>query len=101
MPRKNKDTENRMNRENCNKAQCKSCIFRTDGDNAKIGEKRMDEIRNYLATGKSSHICHVTEKTCYGALEYQADMFNRIGIIPENSVKSLLDTAAKVLQLEQ
>ena len=89
--------ENRLKPENCNTQKCVSCIFRTDGANAKIGEKRMDEIRNYLATGKSSHICHKTEKTCFGALEYQADVFNRMGIIPENSVDSLLKTAEKFL----
>lgn len=88
---------NHLKPENCNKAQCKSCIFRTDGNEVKLREGRLDEIKMYLI-GESSHICHTTEKTCYGALEWQATIFHRIGLIPAPTVESLLLTANKYLK---
>lgn len=57
----------------------------------------MEEIKKYLI-GRASHVCHTTEKTCYGALEWQAQIFHRIGIIPEPTVKSFLETANKFLK---
>lgn len=98
---KRKVTDNFLMRENCNKAKCGTCIFRTDGKQLKISEERMNEIRTYLGTGQSSHICHKTEKTCYGGLEYTAMIYNRMGLIPEPTVDSLLDTAAKHLKAEK
>lgn len=47
--------------------------------------------------GESSHICHTTDKTCYGALQFQATIFHRLTIIPEPTVKSLLETAQQFL----
>lgn len=86
----------RLASKNCNKAMCKSCIFRTDGKAVQLAPGRMAEIQNYLI-GKSSHECHVTNKTCYGGLTFQATIFYQMGIIPEPTVNSFLETAAKVL----
>jgi len=97
MPKKKAVTENFLARENCNTKKCKSCIFRTDGKQLILSPQRMAEIQAYLGTGQSSHICHNTEKTCYGALEYQATIFYRMGFIKEESVDSLLETAKRHL----
>lgn len=86
---------NRLHPDNCNKQKCKNCIF---GENPiQISPARMDEIRTYLATGKNSHICHTTNKTCYGALAYQSEIFHRLNIIEEPTVACLLETAGKIL----
>jgi len=85
-----------MLEKNCNRAMCKSCIFRTDGNAVELAPGRLDEIKRYLL-GQSSHQCHVTNKTCYGGLTYQATLFYRMGWIPEESVASLLETAKKYL----
>lgn len=82
--------------DNCNKAKCKTCIFRTDGNQIVLSPGRLDEIRTYLL-GSSSHICHTTNKTCYGGLEWQAQMFYRNEIIEEPTVENLLLTANKYL----
>lgn len=87
----------RLSPKNCNKAMCKSCIFRTDGAALELAHGRMAEIQNYLI-GQSSHECHVTNKTCFGGLTFQATIFYRLGVIPEPTVKSFLETAAMVLK---
>ena len=97
MRKKKTPKENFIARENCNTKKCKSCIFRTDGKQLVLAPQRMSEIQAYLGTGQSSHICHNTERTCYGALEYQAMIFYRMGIIKEESVDCLLDTAKTYL----
>lgn len=89
--------DNFLDPKNCNKAKCSTCIFRTDGKGLVLSQERRNEIEAYLITGKSSHICHTTDMTCYGALEFQSSMFYRMGLIPENSVISLLETAKKYL----
>lgn len=91
------NSRNNLDRRNCNKEKCKSCIFRTDGKAIQLSPQRKEEILSYIAKGESSHICHTTNKTGYGALEYQAEIFSRVGLIPENSVDSLLDTAKELL----
>lgn len=60
-------------------------------------ESRIVEIKTYLSTFKSSHICHNTNKTCYGGLEYQANILFEMKIIKENTVDCLLETAKKYL----
>ena len=92
-----KRSENRLSPENCNKAMCNSCIFRTDGKQVVLAPGRMEEIKRYLI-GQKSHICHVTNKTCYGGLTYQATIFHRMGVIAEATVKCFLETAAKYLK---
>lgn len=78
--------------DNCNKAMCKTCIFREDGNQLQLEPGRLNEIKGYLIAS-SSHICHTTNKTCFGALSFQAMIFFRIGMIPEESVQSFLATA--------
>ena len=92
-------SQNRLAAENCNKAKCKSCIFREDDKALVLSAERMKEIQTYLANGTSSHICHNTNKTCYGALEFQAKCFHAMSFIPEPTVESLLETARKSLGL--
>ena len=88
-----------LDRKNCNKAKCKTCIFKEDGTGLILSHERMAEIQTYLVLGESSHICHTTEKTCYGALEYQSTIFYRMGIIEKESVDCLLETAKKYLNV--
>jgi hypothetical protein len=88
---------NHLKVENCNKAKCKSCIF---GPNpASITEQRMVEIRLYLARFEYSHICHTTNKTCYGAIEFQARIMHAIGIIPDGKAETFLQKAKEILNL--
>lgn len=86
---------NLLDPKNCNKAKCKTCIFGPTP--LELSPGRMDEIRNYLITMRKSHICHTTDKTCYGALELQARTLYILELIPENSVDSMLIQAQKVL----
>ena len=89
---------NFLNPQNCNKTHCKSCIFHPNESNRiLLSEERIAEIKIYLATFSSSHICHNTNKTCYGGLEFQAEILFRIGLIQENTVDNLLETAQKFL----
>jgi hypothetical protein len=77
---------------------CKTCIFREDGNQLELEPGRLDQIKAYLI-GSSSHVCHTTEKTCYGALTFQAQIFHRMGWIKENSVQCFLETAKAILNL--
>jgi hypothetical protein len=97
MRAKKQVTNNFLDPKNCNRRKCKSCIFRTDGKQLKLSPEREAEIRAYLARGENSHICHQTEKTCYGGLEYQSTIFYRMGFIKEESVSCLLETANKFI----
>ena len=90
--------QNRLDPKNCNKSHCKSCIFHPDiSKRINLSQERINEITEYLATFKSSHICHQTNKTCFGSLEFQANIMFGMGIINENSVNSLLETAKKFI----
>lgn len=92
--------QNRLKSENCNKSHCKSCIFHPDeSKRINLSQERITEITNYLATFESSHVCHQTNLTCYGALEFQAKILFCIGIIKENSVDSMLEAAREILKL--
>lgn len=82
---------------NYNKAQCKSCIFRTDGNQTKITRERLNEIMNYLSTLRSSHICHVTNKACYGGMQIIARSMYLLNMIPDPEVKTMLEEAKKQL----
>lgn len=86
--------QNRLKPENCNKSHCKTCIFHPDyNKRIKISQERINEITQYLTNFESSHICHQTNLTCYGSLEFQANILFHLKIIPENNVQSLLETA--------
>jgi hypothetical protein len=76
---------------------CKSCIFRTDGNQVVLRPGRLDDIKAYTLKN-SMHICHTTNKTCYGALTWQAEMFHRMGMIEDPTVECLLSTAAKTIR---
>lgn len=73
---------------NINKVKCKSCMF---GETPiQLSGKRLTEINGYLKDLSSSHVCHVTNKTCRGGAEVQAkEMFDR-GIIPEPTVDCMV-----------
>lgn len=92
-----KKSQNRLLPENCNKAMCKTCIFQTNGNQVTLSPERTGEIMGYLVTGESSHICHITDKTCYGALQLQARVFHAVGLVPEATVESFLSTAGSVI----
>jgi len=90
---------NFLSEENCNKTHCKSCIFHPDFDKRiNLEENRINEIKKYLSEFQSSHICHNTNKTCYGGLQFQANILFAMNIIEENSVESLLLTAKNYLK---
>lgn len=86
-----------LKRENCNKAKCKTCMFNYNEQSVKLSPERMQEIMNYLTTLQSSHVCHTTNKTCYGGLEVQAESMFRLGIIPEPKVDTMLTIAERLL----
>lgn len=89
----------RLKPENCNKTHCKSCIFQPDvTKRIKLSRERVEEITGYLVKLESSHVCHVTNKTCYGGLEVQAKSAHALNIIPEPTVESFLETANKYLK---
>lgn len=81
---------NYLKEENCNKTKCKSCIFRTDGNQVVLSNERMAEILSYLTKFESSHICHVTNKTYFGGLEVTAQALFDKGVLPDNKVETLL-----------
>jgi len=88
---------NYLDKTNCNKAKCKSCMF---GNNPiSLSEERLKEINGYLTGLQSSHVCHVTNKTCYGGLEVQAKQMHQLGITPDATVETFLNTARQVLNL--
>ena len=90
-----------LKQKNCNKTHCKSCIFHPNEDQRiPLSNERKREILTYLAKFESSHICHQTNLTCYGALEFQAGLMFRLGLISENTVDCMLETANDILKLE-
>lgn len=90
---------NHLEAANCNKKCCHTCMFNEEGKPIELGPGRREEIETYLRTFQSSHVCHTTNKTCYGGLKIQAEMLFRLGIISENTVDCLLETASKTLNL--
>jgi hypothetical protein len=62
-----------------------------------LSQDRLNEIHKYLASFESSHICHTTNKTCYGGLELQAKIAYALKIINEPTVSAFLNTAKKYL----
>lgn len=91
--------QNRLLPKNCNKKHCKTCIFHPDHKKAlKLSPERMTQIQRYLVNFEASHVCHVTEKTCFGALELQAKTAFLIGLTSAPTVESYLETAKKYLK---
>lgn len=87
---------NFLHPDNCNKAKCKTCIFgETPID---LSPERINEINSYLIKMESSHVCHMTNKTCYGGMELQAKVLCSIGVIEHPTVDCMLTTASKFLK---
>lgn len=84
---------------NCNKKHCKTCIFHPDATKRiHLSEVRIAEINAYLKGFKSSHVCHQTEKTCYGGLEVQAKAMFDMRLIAEPTVDCFLATSKLFLK---
>lgn len=77
--------------DSCNKGKCKSCIFGPSP--ISLLPERVNEIYSYLIKFEASHICHTTNKTCYGGLELQAKVLYANNIINEPTVSALLNAA--------
>jgi hypothetical protein len=90
---------NQLAPQNCNKAKCKTCIF--GNTPVHLSKERINEIHLYLAKFEASHICHTTNLTCYGALEFQAKILHAMGLINNNTVESMLAEAAKYIKVLQ
>jgi hypothetical protein len=84
-----------LNPNNCNKAKCKTCMFGPTP--VQLSPERLNEIHTYLANFTSSHICHTTNKTCFGGLEFQAKIAHALKIIEKPTVNCFLDTANEYL----
>lgn len=87
--------QNRLKPENCNKAMCKTCMFGKTP--VHLSPERLTEIHKYLANFESSHVCHTTNLTCYGALQFQAKILYSRKMIPEATVEALLKEASKYI----
>lgn len=59
---------------------------------------RLNEIHAYLAKFESSHICHTTNKTCYGGLEFQSKIAHALRIIEQPTVDCFLNTAKQYIK---
>lgn len=88
---------NYLKPENFNKAKCKTCMFNYNEHSVRFGKERMEEIIGYLSKFESSHICHTTNKTCYGGLELQAKLMHQMGVIKEPSVNEMISEANRIL----
>lgn len=62
-----------------------------------LAPERLAEIHKYLAEFRSSHVCHTTNKTCFGALEFQAKLLHGMRVISEPTVESMLVAAGEAL----
>lgn len=65
-----------------------------------LSQERLNEIHGYLSSFKSSHICHTTNKTCYGGLEFQSKIAYALKIIEQPTVGSFLDTAKQYINTD-
>lgn len=88
--------QNRLQPQNCNKAKCKTCIFGTTP--LYISAERFIDICEYLSRFEASHICHTTNLTCYGALEFQAKLLHAKGVIAEPTAEAMLAEAARYIK---
>lgn len=75
-----------------NPEQCKSCIFRTDGNQSVLKEGRLQEIKAYLVKGQS-HMCHTDKEfACRGGRQFQAEMWHLMNKVPQPTIESLEKT---------
>lgn len=82
-------------------AQCKSCIFRHDGNQTQLAPGRLVEIQEYLMHG-TPHICHTPqiqgskmEFACRGGRDFQLQIWHRMGIISAPTDQALADEMRK------
>lgn len=96
MKQRKNITKDFLKPENCNKSMCKTCIF---GDTpVQLSPQRVIEIHTYLIKFEAVHICHTTDRVCYGALELQAKVLFALGGISSPTIESLLNEAEKFIK---
>jgi hypothetical protein len=66
-----------------------------------LSQGRLHEIHGYLSSFTSSHICHTTNKTCFGGLELQSKIAFTLNIIEQPTVECFLNTAKQYLNKYQ
>jgi len=88
---------NNLKVDQANKQKCKTCMFNYNEHSVELSPERMHEILDYLITLKNSHICHTTNKTCYGGMEIQARVLYIKGLIPEPTPECLMESAKEIL----
>lgn len=76
--------------------QCKTCIFRQDGEQLSLAPGRLAEIQSYLIEG-TPHRCHTVDaKVCRGGRDYQLTCWHRMGLIPEPTDAALANTMSQM-----
>jgi hypothetical protein len=74
--------------------QCKTCIFRHDGNQVEIRPERLADIQAYLLKGVP-HLCHTPQikggpdRACRGGRDFQLQCWQRMGMIGEATDASL------------
>lgn len=71
-----------------NTVKCKTCIFHPGQET--VSNERLGEITEYIIKG-TQHYCHVTNKICRGARDFQLIVFRRLGIIKAPTDQALYD----------
>lgn len=80
--------------------QCKSCIFRHDGNEVELRPERLAEIQAYLLQG-TPHLCHTPQmnggpdRACRGGRDFQLQCWARMGIIAEPTDEALAEAMRK------
>ncbi len=63
--------------------QCRTCIFREDGNQVVLRPDRLADIQAYLVRGVT-HTCHTDKvRACRGGREFQLTIWYRMGLIAE------------------
>lgn len=81
--------------------QCRSCIFRHDGNELELRPGRLAEIQAYLIQG-TPHLCHTpqiegskVEMVCRGGRDFQLQCWTGMGIISAPTDEALADAMRK------
>lgn len=82
--------------------QCKTCIFRRDGNETMLRPERLGEIQAYLIQGVP-HLCHTPQVTgtneeiaCRGGRDYQLHIWSRLGMISAPTDEALAEAMKQV-----
>ncbi len=73
------------------KTQCKTCPFRTDGNELDLHENTLTRIKRDLLRG-FNHLCHGDRKNqtvCRGGRDWQLEIFFAQGLIDSPTAESL------------